>query len=161
MRHALEHLYDADVLAGHWLTHQLHLAHLPAGSRLVRQALIDAIQSMRPTQGEPPGSPRWLMHQILLQRYVQQIGPNDLADQQGMSSRTLRRLQRRALTQLAEILLHQIQHQGDQSPPSALTKEQTSVPADAAPPFAATPSAPNQIGSRPLRMRSAGCAMFR
>src|SRR3954447_21209965 len=87
VRHALEHLYDADVLAGHWLTHQLHLAHLPLGSRRVRQSLIDAIQSMRPTLGEPPGSQRWLMHQILLQRYVQQIGANVLADQHGMSSR--------------------------------------------------------------------------
>jgi CheY-like chemotaxis protein len=111
VRHALEHLYDADVLADHWLTHQLRLAHLPTGSRQVRQILIDAIQSMRPPQGEALGTPRWLMHQILLQRYVQQISASALADQQGMSDRTLRRLQRRALAQLAEILLHQIQQQ--------------------------------------------------
>jgi CheY-like chemotaxis protein len=51
------------------------------------------------------------MHQILLQRYVQQISASALADQQGVSDRTLRRLQRRALAQLAEILLHQIQQQ--------------------------------------------------
>src|SRR5215510_6493193 len=93
VRHALEHLYDADVLANHWLTHQLHLAHLPTGSRMVRQRLIDAIQSMRPAQGEPPGSQNWLVYQVLLQRYVQQIGATVLADQQGMSDRTLRRLQ--------------------------------------------------------------------
>lgn len=116
VRHALEHLYDADVLADHWLTHQLRLAHLPTGSRAMRQALIDGIQSMRPTQGEPPGSQRWLMHQILLQRYVQQIGAGALADQQGMSERTLRRLQRRAVAQLAEILLLQIQRQEEMAP---------------------------------------------
>src|SRR5690242_8338934 len=114
VRHALEHLYDADVLADHWLTHRLRLAHLPTGSRKMRQTLIDSIQSMRPTQGEPPDSQSWQMHQILLQRYVQQIGANALADQQGMSSRTLRRLQRRALAQLSEILLQQIQQQEDQ-----------------------------------------------
>ncbi len=90
VRHALEHLYDADVLADHWLTHQLRLAHEPTGSRAMRQTLIDGIQGMRPSQGEPPGSQRWQMHQVLLQRYVQQIGANALADQQGMSSRTLR-----------------------------------------------------------------------
>src|SRR5688572_18106164 len=111
VRHALEHLYDADVLANHWLTHQLRLAHLPTGSRKVRQTLIDSIQTMRPTQGEPPGSQRWLIYQVLLQRYVQQIGANALAEQHGISSRTLRRLQRRALAQLAEIVLLQIQNQ--------------------------------------------------
>lgn len=115
VRHALEHLYDADVLADHWLAHQLRLAHLPTGSRQVRQLLIDNIQSMRPAQGEPPGSTRWLMHQILVQRYVQQISASALADQQAMSSRTLRRLQRRALAQLAEILLQQIQQQEDEA----------------------------------------------
>jgi CheY-like chemotaxis protein len=120
VRHALEHLYDADVLADHWLTHQLRLAHLPTGSRTMRQTLIDGIQSMRPTQGEPPGSQRWQMHQILLQRYVQQISPAALADQQGMSDRTLRRLQRRALAQLAEILLLQIQRQEEMTPSSRI-----------------------------------------
>src|SRR6188472_3595072 len=83
VRHALEHLYDADVLANHWLTQQLRLAHLPTGSRKVRQTLIDSIQSMRPTQGEPPESQRWLIYQVLLQRYVQQIGANALAEQHG------------------------------------------------------------------------------
>jgi CheY-like chemotaxis protein len=121
VRHALEHLYDADALYGHWLVERLGLAQQPVPSRELRQRLLAAIQQMRPAPEEPPDTPKWQMHQVLLQRYVQRISAEALADQLGMSSRSLRRLQRRALAQLSEILLQQTQ--GEQTLAAAVMSD--------------------------------------
>jgi CheY-like chemotaxis protein len=120
VRHALEHLYDADALAEHWLIAQLKLTHESARTGALRRYLIAAIERMRPDAQESPETPRWQMYQVLFQRYVQGTQADSLADQLGMSSRNLRRMQNRAIAYLAETLFQEHVEQPHQSDPSAL-----------------------------------------
>jgi CheY-like chemotaxis protein len=107
VRHALEHLYDVDVLAEHWLIGKLGLAQEVARATALRRTLLEAIDRMKPDPRESPETPQWQMYQVLLQRYVQCTQPDSLADQLGISGRQLRRIQNRALAYLAELLIHE------------------------------------------------------
>ncbi|MHB0859189.1 MAG: ATP-binding response regulator [Anaerolineae bacterium] len=102
---ALAHLYDPELLAELPLIQLLGLERRPDRSRALRSALIEAIQRLKPADGDALESPQRQMYQVLMQRFVRCVAPETLADQLGMSARNLRRQQARAIAMLADVLL--------------------------------------------------------
>jgi len=107
LRHALNHIYEPDMLRASPLVNLLltpEQAHLPlALSRL----LTDAIESLKPAAGTPANALAWRNYELLLYRYVHCATQKDLAEQLMVSVRQLRREQSRAVEVLADVLLRQ------------------------------------------------------
>jgi len=70
----------------------------------LRQALADAIEAQKPDRSVPPDSSAWRDYQTLSYRYVERLAQPEIAADLGVSTRQLRRLERRALATLAEYL---------------------------------------------------------
>lgn len=101
LRHALNHLYDPDQLRTSPLVHLLALDSQPQAATRLQQLLLAAIQALRPPMGEPAGSVKRRIYQVLQLRYEQQFSQKEVADQLGLSVRQFRRLQQAALETLA------------------------------------------------------------
>ena len=120
LRHALNHLYEPDVLRASPLGPLLlppEQAHQPMA---LSRALTEAIESLKPSPGTPPGAPAWRMYELLLYRYVHCATQADLAQQLAISVRQLRREQAQALALLAEHLVRR--HHLTQADLAALTE---------------------------------------
>ncbi len=104
LRSALRRLYDASALRSSPLVAAFGLADKPDPAAALRQHLIRAIRALQPEPDMPTDTQAWRVYEILLYRYVQRSGQLEVAEQLGMSTRHLTRLERVALGVLADCL---------------------------------------------------------
>ncbi len=105
LRHALNHLYEPDVLRASPLAPLLLSPEQARQPLALSRALTEAIESLKPGPGTPAGAPAWRVYELLLYRYVHCATQADLAQQLAISVRQLRREQAQALALLAEHLV--------------------------------------------------------
>ncbi len=106
LRQVLADLFDPVALRKSPLVERLGLAEHPNPASAVRTAIVEAIESLKPTPRAPAGATTQRYYQILSQRYVQQYTQQDVANQLGISPRHLRREQAAAIRALAQYLEH-------------------------------------------------------
>jgi CheY-like chemotaxis protein len=107
LRNDLKHLYDPDHLRGSPLAGLFGVANRFDTASALQRILTEAIESLEPKTDEPPQSQRWQIYEPLFYRYVEQLSPQEVADQLAITARHLRRKQRAALEVLAEHLWRQ------------------------------------------------------
>lgn len=129
LREALNHLYDPDALCSSPLVDLLGISRKWHAGLALQQALIDAIESIKPS-GDNFQEHSHLSrgYEVLLHRYVQQWPQTEVAELMGISERQVRREQRAALGLLAQQLASQYQisqeleeQRGDSPSPSPAT----------------------------------------
>jgi len=128
LRSALHNLYYPDQLRQSPLTEIFGIdLHFNASS-LLQHILIDAIEKLKPGQGEPPQSRSWRIYEVLVYRFIRQFERDLVANQLGISGRQFRREQRTAIEALADILTreHSLETKIP-SPQDAETSEETDV----------------------------------
>jgi len=108
LRNDLNHLYDPVHLQRSPLAELLGLSSRPDSASALQQALIQAIESLKPGD-DASYSRAWEIYETLLYRYVEQMSPRALADQLAISARHLRRKQQEALGVLADRLCQEYQ----------------------------------------------------
>lgn len=104
LRHALNHLYEPDVLRTNSLARVLLTPEEASTPLALSRVLTAAIEALKPDAGTPLGAPAWRTYELLFYRYVQCATQADLARQLAISVRQLRREQSQALAILAEHL---------------------------------------------------------
>src|SRR5262249_30474330 len=78
----------------------------------LQRILVDAIKALEPSPEEPHHSPTWQIYEPLYYRYVEQLSPDEVADQMAISVRHLRRKQQTAVEALADLLLQKYDLKG-------------------------------------------------
>ncbi len=101
VRFALRHLYEPSVLQNSPLIEWLGLSACLNPASELRHMLAKEIRAMAPQADAPPGCELWRVYEILLYRYVQHNSEVQVADQLGISTRHLRREERKAIEALA------------------------------------------------------------
>ena len=104
LRKALLELYDPAELARSPLIELFGLARQADSPAALRQALLEAIEALKPGKDVPPQAPACLIYDILLHHYVQQIPQAEIALSLGFSRRQLQRYEATALQVLAHHL---------------------------------------------------------
>ena len=107
LRAALNHLRDPNYLRQSPLAAAFGVAQQPNTPAALRNALIAAVRSLKPTDDEPPRSRAWRLYESLFYRHVQCFSQLEVADQLGISIRQLRREQHAGLEALAYQLWEQ------------------------------------------------------
>lgn len=110
---ALNRLYDSPYLEAHPLA-DLLVRGEDAGTGLrrsqqLRQALLKAIQGLRPAPGTPAQSPDWRAYRILEARYIEGLSPNEVMELLGLARSQYFRDQARVLSTLTDLLWEQWQ----------------------------------------------------
>lgn len=103
LKRDLSHLYDLNDLRGSPLIELLGIATQPDPSSSLHTILIKAIEDLKPADVSPY-THAWEVYETLFYRYVEQLSPQEVADQLAIGPRHLRRKQRDALLYLANIL---------------------------------------------------------
>jgi CheY-like chemotaxis protein len=98
----LHHLYDPSVLRNSPLVRLLGLEKTADATSALRDALNQAIESLRPDSSVPPGSNAWRVYHILYGRYTEQSAQSEVATDIGLSIRQLRRHEKAAVELLAD-----------------------------------------------------------
>ena len=101
LRAALNHLYNPDQLRKNPLISTFGLSERFDSPAVLQRILTDAIEAMRPVQGEPLHSDKRRTFEVLQYRYVQQFKQEEVAHHLGVSDRQFRREQDGALELLA------------------------------------------------------------
>jgi CheY-like chemotaxis protein len=109
LRSALNHLYNLDYLRQSPLGELFHAADQIDTPVVLQRILIDAIENLHPKPEIPIKSQAWNTYNILLYRYIQRLGQEEVAIQLGVSPRQLAREQELALEMLAYALWEQFQ----------------------------------------------------
>jgi CheY-like chemotaxis protein len=104
LRSALHNLYYPDQLRRSPLTEIFGIDQQFNVSSLLQRILIDAIEKLKPGQGEPPQSRSWRIYEALVYRYIRQFDREVVANQLGISGRQFRREQKTAIEALADSL---------------------------------------------------------
>jgi CheY-like chemotaxis protein len=104
LRDALTHLCDPERLRHSPLADLFDVADRFDTFSALQGLLTEAIESLEPDHGEAPESRSWRIYECLYYRYVQQFGPQEVAEQLGIGLRHLRREQRAAVDVLADRL---------------------------------------------------------
>ncbi|MCL4508626.1 MAG: response regulator [Chloroflexi bacterium] len=103
VRDALLHLYDPMRLHHHPL--KAYLVEQGEGLQVrgkeLRQALLDAIEALRPTPDTPPDSRAWRAHTILELRYIEGLEAVEVSDHVALSKSQYHREHQRALQGVA------------------------------------------------------------
>lgn len=107
LRNDLNHLYDPDHLCRSPLAALFGVANRFDTASALQRILTEAVESLEPEADEPASSQAWQIYEPLLYRYVEQLSPQEVADQLAITVRHLRRKQRAALGVLAERLWRQ------------------------------------------------------
>jgi CheY-like chemotaxis protein len=106
LRDALLHLYDPGHLHGHRLLGYAptdQLVTQPQGKAL-RQALLDAMEALRPGAGVPTASRTWRLYHILEFRYIEGQDVAEVIEQTALSKSQYHREHQRALQAVASVL---------------------------------------------------------
>ncbi len=101
LRGALHHLYEPDQLRHSPLAQILGAAARVDAPAVLQEMLLQAIEEIRPGDGEPQLSPGAVVYEVLYFRYVRGYSREAVANQLGISDRQLSREQRTAIETLA------------------------------------------------------------
>jgi CheY-like chemotaxis protein len=100
----LSHLYDPNVLRRSSLLSLFGLDGRSDAMSALQHVLTDAIESLKPEDGVPPGSNAWRVYRVLYYRYTEQFTQHEVASDLGLSTRQVRRQERVAVQVLADYL---------------------------------------------------------
>lgn len=115
---AFSHLHDADYLRQCPLAPVYGVANRFDTASRLRTILINAVLQLKPPDDQPYPSPAWRTYIALHHCFVQRLSQDAVADQLGVSTRQLRRLQHAALEIIADQLWQQY-HAGEPGAASA------------------------------------------
>ena len=101
---ALQHLYDPAALRASRLLKLFGVSEQAHPAAALRQVLVRAVEVRKPEASIPLQSNAWREYHILYFRFVEQSLQGEVADDLGLSTRHLRRHERRALELLANDL---------------------------------------------------------
>jgi CheY-like chemotaxis protein len=107
VREALAHLYDSAYLRNHPLAQVLLTADDLAAANCIqklRRALLDAIESLRPSAHIPADSPDWNAYHILELRYIEGLNPAEIINELAVSRSKFFQDQAHALDRLTDAL---------------------------------------------------------
>src|SRR5215470_13918348 len=104
LRNDLSHLYNPERLRQSPLAVLFGVAKRFDTAPALQRILIEAVNSLEPSVDEPHQSPAWQIYEPLYYRYVEQLSPEEVADQMAISVRHLRRKQQVAVEALADVL---------------------------------------------------------
>ena len=104
LRSALNHLYDPYFLRKSPLVKSFGLGDQPDTPTALQRILNEAIAALEPHPGDPNPVQRQRNYELIMYRYVQQFGQEEVAVQLGLSVRHLRREQNTAVYELAAYL---------------------------------------------------------
>ena len=106
VRDALLHLYDAAHMQTHPLAQVLGAKQSSAGQRgkLLLQALLETVESLRPPHGTPSDSRVWRVYRLLELRYLDGLGAAEVMEQLAISKTQYHRDHSRALEAVASLL---------------------------------------------------------
>jgi CheY-like chemotaxis protein len=109
VRDALLHLYDPGHLHGHALLRYAPIKQTETfgGGKGLRQAILDAIEGLRPGPGVPAASRAWRLYQILEFRYIEGLDIAAVTGQTALSRSQYHREHLRALQAVASVLWEQ------------------------------------------------------
>lgn len=108
LRHALNHLYEPQILRLSPLQSLLVKGDAGHSAMALGNFLVKAIEGLKPSADTPGDAPARQTYEFLYYRYVQGVGQAELSKQLNCSVRQVRRLQGDALAVLAEALQHSI-----------------------------------------------------
>jgi CheY-like chemotaxis protein len=97
-------LYDPSLLGKSPLLEWLNIPPQPDSSAALRKSLIEAIESLKPTDITPRGTKSSRVYEILRQRYIEQQTQRKVADNIGLSPRQLQREEKIAVDILGETI---------------------------------------------------------
>jgi CheY-like chemotaxis protein len=117
VHHALQHLYDPTELRKNQLLGMLGIEGGPSPLTRLRRTLADAVEALRPEKQVPLDAPAWRVYNILIYRYVEQLGQREVAADLCLSVRQLRRDEYAAIRLLTDQLLHRHEVRTDESAP--------------------------------------------
>jgi CheY-like chemotaxis protein len=112
LRNDLSHLYNPERLRQSPLSLLFGVAKRFDTGPALQRILIEAVNSLEPSPDEPQYSPAWQIYEPLYYRYVEQLSPEEVADQMAISVRHLRRKQQTAVEALADTLWGQYDLKG-------------------------------------------------
>jgi CheY-like chemotaxis protein len=101
LRSSLHYLYELDQLHRNPLIGFFGLAGRMDAALTLQQIIMDAIQALKPGDGDPPQSSAWRFYDLLFFRYVRGDERLKVANQLGISDRQLAREQNKAIQALA------------------------------------------------------------
>lgn len=104
LRDALTHLYHVDYLRKSPLIYFFGLSEKFNAASTLREILMEGIEALKPSPDQPEQSRAWRIYESLFCCFVQQLSQQVVADQLCISDRQLRREQRVALEELADLL---------------------------------------------------------
>ncbi|MDI7274797.1 MAG: response regulator [Anaerolineae bacterium] len=109
VRGALNRLYDPTYMRRSPLAVLFGVSNRIDTASSLQRILIDAIQALRPRSSGPSHSLSWCIYSLLCSRYIQQLNQQVVANQLGISERTMRRRQDMAIRALADRLWRQLE----------------------------------------------------
>ena len=129
LRTALIHLYDPAVLRDSRMVNLFGLDGRADAILALRRTLIEAIESLKPSDDAPAQSRSWRYYHILVGRYTEQFTQVEVGSDLGLSVRQLRRQEKRAFQVLADSLWarYKLETGGDDNTvvaPQALGREE-------------------------------------
>ncbi len=106
VRGALTNLYDPVYIQTHPLIECLGLRASLGGSQgeALRDALWDAVEALKPEDTVPLEQPAWFSYRILWLHYIQGMSVEETCNAIGLSPRSFRRYQKRAIEAVAGVL---------------------------------------------------------
>jgi hypothetical protein len=102
LRHDLIYLYDPYHLQRSPFVGLFDITSQPDPFSVLHNILTKTVESLKPAD-DAPYSHAWEIYEPLFYRYIEQLSPQEVADQLAISPRQLRRKQRDALIVLADI----------------------------------------------------------
>ncbi len=109
LRSALNHLYDPYFLRKSPLVKLFGFGDRPDTPTALQRILNEAIAALEPHAGDPNPVQRQRNYELIIYRYVQQFGQEEVAVQFGLSVSHLRREQNTAIYKLAAYLWERYQ----------------------------------------------------
>jgi CheY-like chemotaxis protein len=106
LRHDLIYLYDPYHLQRSPFVGLFDITSQPDPFSVLHNILTKTVESLKPAD-DAPYSHAWEIYEPLFYRYIEQLSPQEVADQLAISPRQLRRKQRDALIVLADIFWKQ------------------------------------------------------
>jgi CheY-like chemotaxis protein len=113
LRSALNHLYDPYFLQKSPLVKLFGLGDQPDTPSALQHIINDAISALEPDAGDPNPAESQRNYELIMYRYVQQFGQDEVANQLGLSVRHLRRQQNAAIYSLGAVLWEKFQLGGE------------------------------------------------
>jgi CheY-like chemotaxis protein len=117
VHHALQHLYNPTELRKNQLLGMLGIEGGPSPLTRLRRTLADAVEALKPEKQVPLDAPAWRVYNILIYRYVEQLGQREVAADLCLSVRQLRRDEYAAIRLLTDQLLHRHEVRTDEPAP--------------------------------------------